>query len=235
MVSAVVSASCSSGRGAVVSGVAEGIIRILPGMDLPSKLLESAVQEIAQLPGIGEKTALRMALHLLRLPAQNTHRLAFALRQMVDELKTCSRCHNLSDQALCAVCAHPARDEQTICVVEDVRDFLAIENTGAYHGVYHVLGGKISPMDGIGPQDLHIADLVEKAAAGIDEIIFALSSTLEGDTTIFYIFKQIKHLPVRVTVLARGVGIGDELEYTDALTLGKSLSNRLPYESVLKH
>ena len=206
----------------------------MAGMNLPSKLLENAVCEIAQLPGIGEKTALRMALHLLRRQAQHTHRLAFALRQLVDELKTCRVCHNLCDQSVCGICAHPGRDAKTLCVVEDVRDFLAVENTGEYRGLYHVLGGKISPMEGIGPQDLHIADLVERAGAGVQEVIFALSSTLEGDTTVFYLFKQLRDLPIRITTLARGVAIGDELEYTDSLTLGKSLLNRLPYESVLK-
>ncbi len=211
------------------------IIRNFVRVNLPSKILEQAVYEIAQLPGIGQKTALGMALHLLRLPKQHAQRLAFALQQLVDEIKSCQCCHNLSDTEVCYICADPKRDKQTVCVVEDVRDVLAMENTGEYRGVYQVLGGKISPMDGVGPRDLHIADLVEKVRSGeIGEIIFALSSTMEGDTTMFYLFKQLRDFPIRITTLARGVAVGDALEYADSVTLGKSLTHRVPYESVLK-
>ena len=205
-------------------------------MNLPSKLLEQAVYEIAQLPGLGRKTALGMALHLLHLPKSHTHRLAFALQQFVDGIKRCQRCHNLSDTEICHICVDPKRDAQTVCVVEDIRDVLAMENTGAYRGLYQVLGGKISPMDGVGPRDLYIADLVEKVSRGaVSEIIFALSSTMEGDTTMFYLFKQLQDFPIRITTLARGVAVGDALEYADSITLGKSLTHRVPYESVLKH
>ncbi len=204
-------------------------------MEFSSKLLENAVNEIAQLPGIGKRTALRLALHLLRQPKEHTVDLAKALVDMRTNIKFCKSCHNISDVALCSICANPNRDEELICVVEDIRDVMAIENTSSFKGLYHVLGGKISPIDGIGPHDLNIASLVKKVKEGkVKEIIFALSSTMEGDTTNFYIFKQIKEFSVTTSTIARGISVGDELEYTDEITLGRSITNRVPFESSLK-
>jgi recombination protein RecR len=203
-------------------------------MNFSSKLLENAVNEISQLPGIGKRTALRLVLHILRQPASNAHSLSNALVQLVDHIKKCKHCHNISDVELCEICANPSRDTKTICVVEDIRDVMAIENTAQFKGVYHVLGGKISPIEGIGPQHLTIADLVSKVKANeIDEVIFALSSTLEGDTTNFYIFKQLEDLEVKTSTIARGVSVGDELEFTDEITLGRSIVNRIPFENSL--
>lgn len=187
---------------------------------------------MSRLPGIGKRTALRLVLHLLRQPRQQTLQLSEALSKLRTEILQCKNCHNLSDQPLCHICANPLRDKSLLCVVEDIRDVLAIENTGQYKGLYHVLGGKISPIDGIGPGQLHIASLVEKVKSGeIREVIFALSSTIEGDTTGFYIHRQIEHTAASITTLARGVPVGDELEYTDEITLGRSLLHRVPYES----
>ena len=204
-------------------------------MEFSSKLLENAVNEIAQLPGIGKRTALRLALHLLRQPKEHTHNLSTALSTMVNDLKFCKSCHNISDNDLCEICANPSRKEEVICVVEDVRDVMAIENTASHKGLYHVLGGKISPMDGIGPHDLNIISLVNKVKSGqVKELIFALSSTMEGDTTNFYIYKQIKDFEVETSTIARGISVGDELEYADEITLGRSIINRIPFESSLK-
>ena len=204
-------------------------------MDFSSKLLENAVNEMSQLPGIGKRTALRLMLHLLRQPKEQTHRLSQSLQQMRDNINFCKNCHNISDIELCEICANPNRLEKLVCVVEDIRDVMAIENTSQYRGQYHVLGGKISPMDGVGPDELNIGSLVEKVKSGrVDEIIFALSSTMEGDTTNFYIFKQIEPFNVLTTTIARGISVGDELEYADEVTLGRSILNRIPFENSLK-
>ncbi|MFD2727168.1 recombination mediator RecR [Hyunsoonleella rubra] len=204
-------------------------------MEFSSKLLENAVNEMSQLPGIGKRTALRLVLHMLRQPATQTNALSQALMQMRTGIKFCKSCHNISDVDVCEICANPNRDESVICVVEDIRDVMAIENTSSFKGLYHVLGGKISPIDGIGPHDLNIVSLVEKVKlGGVKEIIFALSSTMEGDTTNFYIFKQIQDFDVATSTIARGISVGDELEYTDEITLGRSILNRVPFESSLK-
>lgn len=204
-------------------------------MEFSSKLLENAVDEMAQLPGIGKRTALRLVLHLLKQPQAQTSRLTQALRNLRDEIRFCSNCHNISDVAVCEICANHKRDSGLVCVVEDVRDVMAIENTGQYQGMYHVLGGKISPMEGVGPQDLAITSLVEKAkGGGVRELIFALSSTMEGDTTNFYIYKQLEHTKVQISTIARGIAVGDELEYADEVTLGRSILNRIPFEGSLK-
>lgn len=204
-------------------------------MDFSSKLLENAVNEVSQLPGIGKRTALRLVLHLLKQPEIQTQRLSQSLQQMREEINFCKNCHNISDTTLCEICANPNRDESLVCVVEDIRDVMAIENTSQYRGHYHVLGGKISPMDGVGPMDLNVPTLVEKVKSGkVAEIIFALSSTMEGDTTNFYIFKQIEGTHVTTTTIARGISVGDELEYADEITLGRSILHRIPFETSLK-
>lgn len=201
-------------------------------MEFSSKLLEKAVNEMAQLPGIGKRTALRLVLHLLKQPVEQTQFLSQALTSMREEIKFCKNCHNISDVDVCEICANPSRNQQVICVVEDVRDVMAIENTNQFKGVYHVLGGKISPIDGVGPSQLNIMTLVEKVKLGtIEEVIFALSSTMEGDTTNFYIFKQIKDYAVKTSTIARGIAVGDELEYADEVTLGRSILQRIPFEN----
>ncbi|RDK85615.1 recombination mediator RecR [Marinirhabdus gelatinilytica] len=205
-------------------------------MEFSSKLLENAVNEMSQLPGIGKRTALRLVLHLLRQPGQQTALLAESLQKMREEINFCKSCHNISDTQLCEICANPNRNEKIVCVVEDVRDVMAIENTSQYKGHYHVLGGKISPMDGIGPGELTIQSLVEKVKEGtVEELIFALSSTMEGDTTNFYIFKQIEEYDITTTTIARGISVGDELEYADEVTLGRSILHRVPFENSLKN
>lgn len=205
-------------------------------MEFSSKFLEKAVNEMAQLPGIGKRTALRLVLHLLKQPKEQTVFLTEALMKMREEIKFCQSCHNISDVDICEICANPNRNHKLICVVEDVRDVMAIENTGQFKGIYHVLGGKISPIDGIGPSQLNIASLVEKVKEGkTEEIIFALSSTMEGDTTNFYIYKQIKDTPVVTSSIARGISVGDELEYADEITLGRSIVNRIPFENSLRN
>ena len=205
-------------------------------MDFSSKLLENAVNEMAQLPGIGKRTALRLVLHLLKQPANHTSLLAESLQRMREEVQFCSNCHNISDASLCEICANPKRNASLVCVVEDIRDVMAIENTSQYIGHYHVLGGKISPMDGVGPGELTIQSLVEKVKEGtVEELIFALSSTMEGDTTNFYIFKQIESYEVTTTTIARGISVGDELEYADEVTLGRSILHRIPFETSLKN
>ena len=204
-------------------------------MEFSSKLLERAVQEMSQLPGIGKRTALRLVLHLLRQPEEQSLDLAKALKTLRTEINFCKNCHNISDNELCEICSNPNRNRELICVVEDIRDVMAIENTSSYKGLYHILGGKISPMDGIGPNDLNILTLVSKIKeGGIKEVIFALGSTMEGDTTNFYIFKQIQHLDIETSTIARGISVGNELEYTDEITLGRSITNRIPFESSLK-
>ena len=204
-------------------------------MDFSSKLLENAVYEMSQLPGIGKRTALRLVLHLLKQPNERTASLTMALTQLREGIKFCESCHNISDVTLCELCASPKRDRSMVCVVEDIRDVMAIENTSQYNGLYHVLGGKISPMEGIGPQELTIGPLIKKAKNGeIKELIFALSSTMEGDTTNFYIYKQLDGLDISTSTIARGIAVGDELEYADEITLGRSILNRIPFEGSLK-
>jgi len=204
-------------------------------MNFSSKLLEKAVDEVSQLPGIGKRTALRLVLHLLNRPKSQTLLLAQTLTALVEEINFCKNCHNISDTEICEICANPKRNEEIVCVVEDVRDVMAIENTSQFQGHYHVLGGKISPMDGIGPHNLYIDSLVKRVKEGtIKELIFALSSTIEGDTTNFYIFKQLEGIEVVTTTIARGISVGDELEYADEITLGRSIINRIPFEASLK-
>jgi recombination protein RecR len=199
-------------------------------------LLERAVNEMAQLPGIGKRTALRLVLHLLKQPVEQTQFLTQALTAMREEIKFCKSCHNISDVEVCEICSNPARNHKIICVVEDVRDVMAIENTSQFKGIYHVLGGKISPIDGIGPSQLTISSLVEKVRSGqVEELIFALSSTMEGDTTNFYIFKQVKDFEVKISAIARGIAVGDELEYADEVTLGRSILHRIPFENSIKN
>lgn len=201
-------------------------------MNFSSKLLENAVQEIAQLPGIGRRTALRLALYLLKQPKDQTLTLSKSLNDLREFVMFCESCHNLSDQKLCEICSNLKRNKKILCVVEDIRDVMAIENTGQFQGIYHVLGGIISPMDGIGPKDLKIDSLVEKVKIGdVEEIIFALSATMEADTTNFYIYKLIQPYSVKTSTIARGIPVGDELEYTDEVTLGRSILARIPFES----
>lgn len=201
-------------------------------MNFSSKLLENAVQEIAQLPGIGRRTALRLALYLLKQPKDQTLALSKSLNNLREFVMFCESCHNLSDQKLCEICSNLKRNKKILCVVEDIRDVMAIENTGQFQGIYHVLGGIISPMDGIGPKDLKIDSLVEKVKIGeVEEIIFALSATMEADTTNFYIYKLIQPYSVKTSTIARGIPVGDELEYTDEVTLGRSILARIPFES----
>ncbi len=204
-------------------------------MEFSSKLLENAVYEMSLLPSIGKRTALRLVLHLLQQDTKQTERLAFALTQLRSEIKHCKNCHNISDVALCEICANPLRNERLICVVEDIRDVMAIESTGHFRGMYHVLGGKISPIDGVGPSELNIETLVEKIKKGnVAEIIFALSATMEGDTTNFYIFKQIENENIIVSTISRGIAVGNELQYADEVTLGRSILHRIPFEQSLK-
>ena len=204
-------------------------------MEFPSKLVENAVNEMSQLPGIGKRTALRLVLHLLKQPKEQTELLSSALTTMRNDIQYCKECNTISDAEICGICSSASRDKTIICVVEDARDVMAIENTGMYKGIYHVLGGKISPIEGIGPSQLKITSLVEKVKEGkINEIIFALSSTMEGDTTNFYIYRQIKEYGVKTSTIARGIAVGDELEYADEVTLGRSLLNRIPFEGSIK-
>ena len=204
-------------------------------MEFSSKLLERAVNEMSQLPGIGKRTALRLVLHMLRQPKEQTLALSEALQVMRSDVKFCKSCNNISDVDLCEICANPHRNEKIIWVVEDIRDVMDIENTSSFKGLYHVLGGKISPMDGVGPHDLNIEPLVKKVKTGtIEELIFALSSTMEGDTTNFYIYKQIQDYNIKTSTIARGISVGDELEYADEVTLGRSILNRIPFEGSLK-
>ncbi|MCF6171769.1 MAG: recombination mediator RecR [Bacteroidales bacterium] len=200
-----------------------------------SKLLETTVNELARLPGIGKKTALRLALHILREDAVFATNLGNAVIRMREEIVFCKKCNNISDADLCVICANPRRDENTLCVVEDTRDVLAIENTAQFNGLYHVLGGIINPIEGVGPNDVHISHLVQRVnSEEIHEVILALPATVEGDTTNFYIYKLLQLFEIKITTIARGVAVGNELEYTDEITLGRSILNRLPFEGVAK-
>ncbi len=204
-------------------------------MDFSSKLLENAVNEVSRLPGIGKQTALRLVLHLLKQPSDHTKYLSEALLHLRNDVKTCEKCFNISDVILCDICSNPKRTSEIVCVVEDIRDVMAIESTSQFNGLYHVLGGKISPIEGIGPQNLQIESLVQKVAKGeIRELIFALSSTMEGDTTNFYIYKQIEKFEIETSTIARGISVGDELAYADEVTLGRSILNRIPFSQSLK-
>ena len=205
-------------------------------MEFSSKLIETAVNEISNLPGIGKKTALRLVLHLLKQSVSQSLNLASAISEMRLKVNFCDNCHNISDSDNCEICSNPRRDQNIICVVEDIRDVMAIEKTSSFNGLYHVLGGKISPLDGIGPDDINIDSLVEKVKNNkIREVIFALSSTMEGDTTNFYIFRKISEYNVVTSTIARGISIGDDLEYTDEVTLGRSITDRIPFENSLKN
>lgn len=200
----------------------------------PSKIVENAVNSLSRLPGIGKKTALRLALHILKEDEQDAVSLGESIIELRKKIQYCSVCHNISDHEQCEICSNPRRDHSIVCVAEDIRDVLAIENTNQYNGIYHVLGGIISPMNGIGPNDLNIESLVQKVASGnVNEVIMALSATMEGDTTNFYIYKKIKDFNVTLTTIARGVAVGDNLEYTDEITLGRSIVNRTLYENIL--
>lgn len=202
----------------------------------PSQLLENAVNELSSLPGVGRKTALRFALYLLRQQVDYTERFADALLKLRREVKYCKVCHNICDDDLCAICANPQRDHSTVCVVENVREVMAVENTGQFHGLYHVLGGVISPIEGIGPGDLEIDSLVDRVASGeVDEVILALSTTMEGDTTNFFLYKKLAAFDVRITTIARGVSVGDEIEYADEVTLGRSILNRTSFKDTLRY
>jgi len=198
---------------------------------LPSRLLENAVNEFAKLPGIGKKTALRLVLHLLHQQNDDTLAFTHAIEEMKSEVKICKKCHNISEQDFCTICSNPNRDETLICVVESIKEVIAIENTSQFKGLYHVLGGRISPMEGIGPKDLNIESLENRIInESIAEVILALSTTMEGDTTNFYIYRKLSAYNIPLTTLARGISVGDELEYTDEITLGRSLLNRVPYK-----
>ncbi len=200
----------------------------------PSLLLEKAVEEFSKLPGIGRKTAMRLVLHLLRQDNAAVASFANAVTTLKREIKYCKECHNISDTEVCQICGNPSRDHAVICVVENIRDVMAIEATQQFHGVYHVLGGIISPMDGIGPGDLQIDSLVERVKAGsTQEVILALSSTMEGDTTNFYIYRKLSPFNIRLSIIARGISVGDELEYADEVTLGRSITNRIPFNGNL--
>ena len=196
----------------------------------PSTLLEKAVAEFAKLPGIGRKTALRLVLHMLRMNEEDVDRFANAITTLRKEVRYCKICPTISDTDACPICSDPRRERNTICVVENIRDVMAVENTMQYRGLYHVLGGIISPIDGIGPADIEIESLVERVAeGGIEEVIFALGSTMEGDTTNFYISRKLAPYPVKLSVIARGIAVGDELEYADEVTLGRSIRDRVPF------
>ena len=199
-------------------------------MNFPSKVLEKAVEEISGLPGIGKKSALRLALHLLRQSPSQGVALGNAIQKLVTDIKYCQECHNFSDEEICEICNNPKRNSEILCIVEDVRDVMAIENTSKFNGKYLVLGGKISPMEGIGPHQLNISSIEKKLNEGsVKELIFALSATMEGDTTAYYLYKKFKEFPVTFSSIARGIAVGDELEYADEISLGRSIVNRLPY------
>ena len=205
-------------------------------MEFPSKLLENLVYNISQLSGIGKRSALRIALEILRKPKEFSRDLSESILDFKTQIKHCEQCHNISDKDICDICSNSSRDQSIVCVVEDIRDVIAIENTNLYNGLYHVLGGVISPIEGIGPEDLNVLSLEKKIIdKKVDEIIFALSETIEADTTSFYLFKILKKLNVKVSVLARGIPVGDQLEYTDEVTLARSIQNRRPYETDLSN
>ncbi|AKD03529.1 recombination mediator RecR [Pontibacter korlensis] len=202
-------------------------------MNFPSKLIENAVEELAKLPGVGRKTALRLALHLLKHESEDTLSLAEALVKMRTEVKHCKECHNISDTEICSICANPLRDRSLLCIVSDIRDVIAIENTSQYKGLYHVLGGVISPIEGVGPSDLHIDSLLERLPnSEVREILLAISPTMEGDTTAFYLTRKLRDFNLRITTIARGVPVGGELEYTDEVTLGRSIVERTAYGKI---
>lgn len=197
----------------------------------PSQLLEKAVGELSKLPGVGRKTALRLALHLLRQSTNEVETFASSVVNLRQNINYCTCCHNISDTPLCSICSNPHRNKALVCVVENIQDVMAVENTQQFKGLYHVLGGVISPMDGIGPSDLEIQSLIDKVAEGeVEEVIFALGSTMEGDTTSFYISRKLMPLGVKMSVIARGISVGNELEYTDEVTLGRSIINRTPFD-----
>ena len=199
-------------------------------MEFSSKFIENAVNEISNLPGIGKKSALRLVLFLLKQPESQSQNLANAISQMRLNVNFCKKCHNISDSDICEICANPRRDETIICVVEDIRDVMAIEKTNSFNGLYHVLGGKISPIEGIGPNKLKINELIERISVDeVKEVIFALSATMEGDTTSYFIFKKIKSENISFSTISRGISVGDDLQYADEITLGKSIINRIPY------
>lgn len=201
-------------------------------MNFSSKLLENAVNEFAKLPGVGQRTALRLVLHLLNQSDVEVAQFTESLNRLKLEIRFCETCHNISDQPVCEICSSPKRDRGLICVVEDTRDVMAIENTAQFQGLYHVLGGLISPMDGIGPSDLRIDNLLERVQKGeVTEVVLALSATMEGDTTIFFLYKKLKDFPVQISTIARGIAFGGELEYVDEITLGRSIATRVPYEN----
>ncbi len=201
----------------------------------PSALLENAVNEFSKLPGIGRKTALRLTLHLLRRSSAEVESFGQSMIRLRNEIKYCKLCHNICDDEICNICNDPSRDFSTVCVVENIKDVMAIENTGQFKGLYHVLGGIISPMDGIGPNDLEIESLVERIKSGVvKEIILALSTTMEGDTTNFYIYRKLSGLDIKITVIARGISVGDEIEYADEITLGRSIVNRVSFSDSFK-
>ena len=203
-------------------------------MNFSSKLIQDAVEQFTKLPGIGRKSAMRLSLHLLKMDKDEVRSFGESFIDLRDKINYCQECHNISDMHICELCSNPNRESSILCVVEDIRDVIAIENTHQFKGKYHVLGGIISPIDGVGPADLNIESLVNKAAKGnVKEIIMALSTTMEGDTTNFYIFKLLKKYDIKISVIARGVSIGDELEYADEVTLGRSIVNRTPYENSL--
>ncbi len=207
-------------------------------MEYPSKLLTEVIEEIAKLPGIGKRTALRLALHLLKQPVEQSQNLGQAIQKFRTGIKHCRICHNISDKEVCDICSNPVRNHQLICVVEDIRDVMAIESTGEFKGVYHVLGGLISPLEGVGPSDLTIDKLIQRLQnENVDEIVLALSSTVDGDTTNFYLYRKISNLPVhqpKISIIARGISIGEELEYADEVTLARSILNRIPFEKSIK-
>ena len=202
---------------------------------LPSQILENVVEELSKLPGIGKRTALRFALHLLKQPIKETESLATALTSLVTEIKYCTKCHCISDNEICPICSNPKRNCTIVCVVENIQDVMAIENTGQFNGLYHVLGGIISPIDGIGINDINIASLITRVEnENIKEVILALPTTMEGDTTNFYINKQLQKYDITISTIARGIAIGDNLEYADEITLGRSILNRIPFDNVFK-
>jgi recombination protein RecR len=204
-------------------------------VEFSSKIIEQAVEAFAQLPGVGKKTALRYVLHIIKQDKSQVETLSRILLQLKTDLKFCQKCHNISEQTICEICQNPLRDETTICIVQDYRDVMAIENTGLYKGHYHILGGIISPIDGITPSSLNIETLVNKVSAGnIVEIILALNATMEGETTSFYIFRKLAPYNIKLSAIARGIAIGDELEYADEITLGRSITNRIPFDSIMK-
>ena len=199
-------------------------------MNFPSKLVENAVEQLSSLPGIGRKSALRLVLHMLKKDKLAVEQFGDSFIQLINRINYCTRCYSISDTALCEWCANPKRDKQTICVVEDIRVMMAIENTMQYKGVYHILGGLISPMDGIGPNDIRVEELIKMIEnENVQEVIFALSTTMEGDTTNYYLFRRLKDSGIKISSIARGIAIGDELEYTDEITLGTAISSRMPY------